>query len=226
LNIQLPLGFKSKVEQGFIAYLNNSEARNSLELAAAGHFEHNIFLAGVSGSGKTHLLKAAVAHSLLLARRAAYVPVLKMAAHLPQILEGFEQHALICLDDVQAIAGQLDAEHALFHFFNRAKAAGCCLVFSAHTMPAALSLQLPDLQSRLQQSARFTLELLDEPNKRQVVLQHAKSRGLELDDAVLDYLFSRVSRDLHTLSELLERVDRASLAAQRRVTVPFIRTLL
>lgn len=224
--MQLPLSFKAKSDQRFVDYLENNDARKSLELAAEGHFEHNIFLVGAQGSGKTHLLRAAAAHSLALGRSAAYVPVLKMANQLPQILEGFEQHSLICLDDIQALAGNKESEVALFHFFNRAKAAKACVVFSANAMPAALSIELPDLVSRLEQSVRFNLAMLDETAKRQIVLARAKGRGLELDDAVLDYLFSRVSRDLHTLSQLVDRLDHASLAAQRRITVPFIKSVL
>ncbi len=226
MSVQLPLSFKARSDQRFVDYLENHDARTSLELAAEGRFEHNIFLAGAEGAGKTHLLRAAAAHSLALGRSAVYVPVLKMAEHLPQVLEGFEQHSLICLDDVHALAGNTESEVALFHFFNRAKAAKACVIFSAKAMPAALSIELPDLVSRLEQSVRFNLALLNEAAKRQVVLQRAKGRGLELDDSVLDYLFTRVSRDLHTLSKLLDRLDHASLAAQRRITVPFIKTVL
>lgn len=226
MNKQLALSFKAGSDQRFVDYLENDDARRSLELAAEGHFEHNIFVAGGQGSGKSHLLRAAAAHALALGRSAVYVPVLKVAAHLPQVLEGFEQHALICLDDIDSIAGKSESEIALFHFFNRAQAAGARMVFSANAMPSGIGIELPDLVSRLEQSVRFNLNVLNEQAKRYVVLQRAKSRGLELDDAVLDYLFSRVSRDLHTLNQLLDRLDHASLAAQRRITVPFIKTVL
>ena len=59
-----------------------------------------------------------------------------------------------------------------------------------------------------------------------ILRQRAQTRGLELDDAVLDWLFRRVDRDLGTLTALLDRLDRASLAAQRRITVPFLRQTL
>jgi DnaA family protein len=149
-----------------------------------------------------------------------------MVTMLPEVLEGYENRQLICLDDIHALAGQSDAELAVFHFFNRCKASGARLVFSGNSMPAALGIRLPDLVSRLEQGIRFPLEGLDDAGKRQVLLQRAKQRGLELDDAALDYLFTRVSRDLHALSSLLDRLDRASLSAQRRLTVPFIRSVL
>lgn len=224
--MQLPLAFKASPDQLFINYLGNPEARVGLEQVSAGMLEHNIFLAGPPGSGKTHLLRAAVSQALVLGRRAVYMPLARIVTMLPDVLEGYENHQLICLDDVQALAGQPSAELALFDFFNRAKTSGARLVFSGNGMPASLGIHLPDLVSRLEQGIRFPLEGLDDAGKRQVLLQRAKQRGLELDDAALDYLFTRVSRDLHALSSLLDRLDQASLSAQRRLTVPFIRSVL
>ena len=54
----------------------------------------------------------------------------------------------------------------------------------------------------------------------------AYARGIVLDDAALDWLFARTERDLASLTALLDRLDRESLAAKRRVTVPFLRKLL
>ena len=224
--MQIPFSFKAKSDQRFIDFIGQEALRLMFESVAEGTHAEYIFLAGSAGSGKSHLLRACVSHSLALDRQAAYLPLKKMLLAPAEALEGFEQQGLVCLDDVHLIAGNKDAEIALFHFFNRAKAAGTQLVFSANTMPASIGISLPDLVSRLEQSVRLNVDVLDEPGKRQVILQRARQRGLEIDDAVLDYLFTRVSRDLHTLSQLLDRLDHASLAAHRRLTVPFIKTVL
>jgi len=39
-------------------------------------------------------------------------------------------------------------------------------------------------------------------------------------------LFARTQRDFGSLMTVLDRIDQASLAAKRRVTVPFLRELL
>ena len=41
-----------------------------------------------------------------------------------------------------------------------------------------------------------------------------------------DWLFRRVDRDLKSLTALLDHLDRAALAAQRRLTVPFVRGIV
>ena len=115
---------------------------------------------------------------------------------------------------------------ALFDFHNRARAAGAALLYAADLAPDALALVLPDLRSRLAQCTRIVLAPLDDAGRRRVLRERAQRRGLVLEDAALEWLLRRVGRDLAGLTALLDRLDRASLAAQRRVTVPFLRQVL
>lgn len=226
MSAQLPLAFRPGQDQRFIDFLGQDAVRAAIEQLSEGQGRHDIILVGAAGAGKTHLLRAAAGHALATGRSAAYLPMAKLVPMLPDVMADFEGHALVCIDDVQALAGNREAEIALFHFFNRARAADCRLLFAAEAMPAALGLVLPDLVSRLEQGLRLSLDVLDEHGKRQVIARRAGNRGLQLDDAVLDYLFTRISRDLHTLSAVLDRLDQASLAAQRRLTVPFVKSVL
>jgi len=226
VNTQLPLAFKAGTDHRFIDFLGQDPLRQAFEQAAEGKAAHHIFLVGAQGAGKTHLLRASAGHALALGQAAVYVPLTRAAGMLAEVLDGLNGLALVCLDDVQALAGNRAAEEALFHFYNRAGAEGMRLLFTANAMPAQLGISLPDLVSRLEQGLRLHAEVLDEFGKRRVLQRRAAGRGLQMDEAVLDYLFTRVSRDLHTLSQLLDRLDHASLAAQRRLTVPFIKSVL
>ena len=117
-------------------------------------------------------------------------------------------------------------EVALFEFHNRARAAGGGVVYLASASPLALPLVLPDLRSRLGQCTRIVLRPLDDDARREVLRDRARRRGLVLEEAAIDWLLTRTGRDLVQLLALLDRIDQASLAAQRRVTVPFLRGLL
>jgi len=110
--------------------------------------------------------------------------------------------------------------------YNRCKMDKSTLLFSAAAPPAQLGIGLPDLVSRLASCTQALLKPLDDAARRDAVRMHAQARGLVLDDAVLDWLFVHAPRDLGSLSALIERIDHAALAAQRRVTVPFLRDLL
>jgi DnaA family protein len=223
---QLPLALKFPPDQQFAGFLGQARLRELVEAVARGERGDWLYLAGPAGSGKTHLQLAACAEARRLELPARFLPLAALAGRLGEALQGGPGEGLVCLDGLDAIAGRADDELALFHFHNAARQAGARLVYSAAVMPAALGLGLPDLVSRLEQCTRLALEPLDEPGRREVLRQRAARRGLELDDGVLDYLFRRVGRDLGNLTALLDRLDRASLAAQRRLTVPFLRQIL
>jgi len=127
---------------------------------------------------------------------------------------------------VDAIAGQREDEVALFHLHNRLRDGGRVLLYAASMPPDAMPLVLPDLRSRLAQCSRWQLPQLDDAGRADLLRQRAAARGLEFDDSALEWLLRRFSRNLGNLSELFERIDHAALAAQRRLTVPFLRQVL
>lgn len=224
---QLPLALGFPPEQRFAAFHGQAALRALVESVARGEDGHWLYLSGPNGSGKTHLLLAACALARESGQAAAFLPLATVAGRLGDALQGLvDAPALVCLDGVEAIAGHSGDEVALFHAHNAARQSGARLVYAASAMPAALGLGLPDLVSRLEQCTRLPVEPLDEAGRREVLRQRAARRGLELDEPVLDYLFRRVGRDLAGLTSLLDRLDRESLAAQRRITVPFLRQAL
>ena len=185
-----------------------------------------LYLAGPPGVGKTHLLLAACATAEGAGRRAAYLPLAAAAGRLREALQALEGNDLLALDGLERIAGSREDEVALFDAHNRARAAGTTVLYAARGNPDELGLVLPDLRSRLQQCTRIVLAPLDDDGRRDVLRQRAQRRGLVLDEAALDWLLKRVDRDLVALTGVLDRLDRASLAAKRRLTVPFLRQVL
>lgn len=181
-----------------------------------------VFLWGEAGSGKSHLLQAACR----LARGAAYLPLAELSGESPELCQGLEQLELVALDEVEAVAGHADWETALFHLFNRCRQSGCRLRAAAAGPPSSLALSLPDLASRLAWGPVYQVHRLSDEQKRAALRLRAERRGMALPEEVTDYLLRRYSRDPHALFELLERLDRASLAAKRRLTVPFVRDLI
>ncbi|MBF6022672.1 DnaA regulatory inactivator Hda [Lysobacter niastensis] len=225
---QLPLTLRYPPDQRLDTFVHAPAGAAELLRALAaqdGQFD-NVYLAGPAGVGKTHLLLGTCAAAEAAARRAAYLPLIAATGRLRDALEALEGNDLIALDGLEAIAGSRDDEVALFDAHNRARAAGIRLVYSARDIPDAIGLGLPDLRSRLGQCTRITLTPLDDEGRREVLRQRAQRRGLVLEEPALDWLLKRVGRDLGGLTALLDRLDRASLAAQRRITVPFLRQTL
>jgi DnaA family protein len=185
-----------------------------------------LFVAAPAGAGKSHLALALCAAAEAAGSTAAYMPLKAAAGRLREALDALEGREVLALDGLEAIAGQREDEVALFDFHNRARAAGVGVLYTATLAPDALPLALPDLRSRLAQCARIVLSPLDDAGRRDVLRARAQRRGLVLEDAALEWLLRRVGRDLGGLTTLLDELDRASLAAQRRITVPFLRQVL
>jgi len=224
---QLPLALRYPPDQRMEAFIAPPPgAIAQLEALATQAGADWVYLAGPSGVGKTHLALAACAACEAAGRAAAYVPMKSAAGRLRDALEAFDDRALVALDGLDAIAGNREDEVALFDFHNRARAAGTGVLYTASVAPDALALTLPDLRSRLSQCTRVVLSPLDDEARREVLRERARRRGLALDEASIDWLLRRRGRDLATLTGLLDVLDRASLAAQRRITVPFLREAL
>jgi DnaA family protein len=184
-----------------------------------------LYLCGPAGSGKSHLLVSACQVAVEGGRTVQYLPLASLRDKVAAI-RGVAGSEFLALDDLGAIAGDREAEHALFDVYNRAKAEGAALLLGAEALPSQLGLSLPDLRSRLGACQQAVLKPLDDIERRAVLQRQAALRGIELDDTVLDWLFARYARDLGALLDLLDRLDQASLAAQRRITVPFLRGFL
>ncbi|EQD59190.1 DnaA regulatory inactivator Hda [mine drainage metagenome] len=184
-----------------------------------------VLFSGPPGSGKTHLLIAACQAAQAVGRRAQYLNAARLLADA-NALRALGGAELLALDDVHALAGNRDAEHALFDLYNRLRAEQASLLLAAAQPLPALALGLADLRSRLGACVQSTLSALDETARRALMQEWAGARGLQVEPAVLDWLFARAARDLGSLHALFERMDRAALAERRRITIPFLRTLL
>ncbi|OGI53963.1 MAG: DnaA regulatory inactivator Hda [Candidatus Muproteobacteria bacterium RIFCSPHIGHO2_02_FULL_60_13] len=184
-----------------------------------------MFLWGAEGSGKTHLLQAACRLAQELGMAPVYVPLADVVELTPSLLEGVEAAPLVCLDDVERAANRPEWEAALFSLVERLRTAGGMLVIGAIAPPDRLGLRLPDLVSRLAWGATYALQPLDDTQKLEAVRLRAQHRGFEMPEDVARYIPSRYPRDMRSLFGLLDRIDQASLAQQRRVTIPFLRGL-
>lgn len=227
--MQLSLSIGLRDDASFENFLpgDNSIAFTLLQSVASGEKpEGSIYLWGGVASGKTHLLQAVCHQATKSDLQVAFIPLSKWREMDVAILEGLENFSLICLDDIDVIAGNKLWEQELFHLYNRIHEKNKQLIVSATSSLQSSTLQLPDLKSRLSWGLVFQLKELSEIEKSQAMQVRAKRRGFELPENVSQYLLKRYSRDMNSLFDLLNELDKASLTAQRRLTVPFVKKWL
>jgi DnaA family protein len=211
------------VFESFFEPENSGLLMHLKSLAKVGN-ERLIWLWGVPGSGKTHLLQAACAEAGKHGRRAAYLPLKEDLQ--AGMLAGLEDFSLVCLDDVGQIAGRNDWESALFHLFNEVADAGGSLLIAADRPAARLDLELPDLKSRLNWGPVYKIEAIGNDDLPKAMALRARHRGLQLPEETSRFLLRRFPRDMQSVYRLLDTLDLASLKAQRRLTVPFVKDVL
>lgn len=225
---QLPLNLALRDDATLANYYpgDNGELVQCLAAAGGDGDDRVVYLWGGPGAGKTHLLQAVCREAGRRGQACAYLPLGELAGLCPSLLEALEQLDVVCVDDLQAIAGRADWEEAIFHLFNRCRDRCTRLVLGADASPAGIGLRLADLASRLGGGLIFHVRPLDDGQMVDALQLRARQRGLELPVDVARYLLRHYRRDMISLSSLLERLDHASLAAQRRLTIPFVRQWL
>lgn len=233
---QLALGVKLRADAVFASFWPgpNNEIVATLRTAST----VPLWLWGASGSGKTHLLQAvcaaageassgkAASGAPDAASPAAYFPLAVPRELPPEALAGFERARVLCVDDVDAAAGDLAWEGALFRLFNEASELGTRLIFAAAAPPRQSDWRLGDWRSRAAACAVYQLRELDDDGRIEALRLRAAQRGLHLPYETSEYLLKRMPRDMHSLFAILDELDEASLVAQRRLTIPFIRDAL
>lgn len=225
---QLPLGIGPRDDATFANFYpgDNQAALAALKAQAAGAAEPLVFVWGAAESGRSHLLQAACHEADDHGLRTLYLPLRELGHFPPLMLEELERVDLLAIDDIDCVLGRKRWEEGLFHCFNRMRDAARRLVISANAAPRQLAIELPDLASRLSWGAIFHLQSLDDAQRSAALQLRAHQRGLQLSDEVARYILHRGPRRLSALFSELERLDKASLSAQRRLTIPFVKQAL
>ncbi len=225
---QLPLNIQLRDDATLLSYYSgeNQEALNAVTKMAAGQGEFFLYLWGQLGVGRTHLCQAACHAAAVHNKSAFYLSLEENTQYSIDIFQGLENLDLVCIDDIDKISGNAKWEEALFHFFNRIQFQKGRLLIAADVAPKELKIHLLDLKSRLASGVTYQLHRLDDEQKISALQLRAEQRGIKLTKTVGQFLLSRCSRNMSELFNTLEKLDRASLAEQRRLTIPFIKEIL
>lgn len=186
----------------------------------------SLYLSGPGGSGKSHLLNALCHAARERGLAAFYIALKRLPEEAAASLEGLRVLDLVCVDDLDSVAGNLVWEKALFSCFNEVRGARGRLLVSSRLPLDSLDFRLPDLASRLAWGVRQKLSLPDDEGKLEILRQRARTLRIELPEDVQSYLLKHAKRDMPSLLRALEQLKEAAFAGKRKITIPLAREVL
>ncbi|MBT7307610.1 MAG: DnaA regulatory inactivator Hda [Gammaproteobacteria bacterium] len=236
MEVQLPLALSSQEHATFDNFMGGGEQPLIAQLKQIGaglnpgEWPHLLYLWGAEGSGKSHLAHATCNLLDQNQGRAMVMPLQSYGAlpddRLLRLLDGIGGVDLLVVESVDGVVGQPAWDELLFHLLNQCRDGGIAVLVTARKPIHQLQIGLPDLRSRLSEGVVGQLTPLDDQQKWKVVQQRAEARGMGISDEVVHFLMNRTARDFHALFTLLDQLDRETLVAQRKITIPFVKKLL
>ena len=181
-----------------------------------------LLLHGPQGSGKTHLMQALLKEAGESGVRAAALDALTLAVHK----RALETTPLLCLDGLDATPLDDSDTLALIRLLDARRSRAVSTLITSRKPAAQIALARPDLVTRLAGFASFGLKPLSDDDRIELLRLRANTRGLHLSSEVAHYLLKHLARDIGSLLAAIDTLDSASLAAQRRLTVPFVQDAL
>ncbi len=190
---------------------------------AAINGRHDFYLVtGPRGSGKSHLLSAVA----LEIPEAFNVDLALAKAFSPEFID-IKLPKVTLIDNVDAIAGDIPWELAVFSLFNRwYDAPSGTLIISSTPSFDRIPFERHDLNTRLGSGIFINLEPLSERDCIEALILRGKSRGYALSESVAGFMVRHCNRDMPELIALLDKLDKVQLQEKRGITVPFVKKVL
>jgi DnaA family protein len=188
--------------------------------------ESMIGLWGKSDSGKTHLINACAHFSRQRGTSFQLYDGSELAQCDADSFENLATCQVLAVDNLDVLCGIQKWEEKFYQIINSSKNEGSKLIFTLSENPSYLDCRLADFQSRLSWGLLLQLQLTGDTDIGDVIKLRAGLLGIELSKEVIAYLLVHYSRQLSTQIEILRVLDRASLSAQKKITIPLIKQTL
>lgn len=225
---QIPFQFGNNQQHELATFLQgeNHTLLHQLKSIAGNEAPHCLYLWGLQGTGKTHLLQAVSRQANEMGLHVAYIPLNQINDISVEILHDLGNLDIVCIDDLECISGHTEWQQGLTWLYNELRDNGHSLLISANISPTNILLEVDDLKSRLSWDLVYQIKPPSDELKIQILKQKAQLRSFELSDDVIEFIIRRVDRDLASLMSILDKIDHASLAAKRKITIPFVKELI
>lgn len=225
---QIPFQFGNFQKNDLVSFLtgDNQDLLKLISLISNNKATHSLYLWGESGTGKSHLLQAVCKQAADNDLHVAYIPLNQYEELSAEMLHDLGELDLVCVDNLECVAGQLEWQQGLVWLYNELRDNSHSMIMSGNKSPVNIALEVEDLKSRLSWDQVAQIKSPDDELKIAILKQKANARSFELSDEVIEFLIRRVDRNLGSLITVLDKIDHASLAEKRKITIPFVKELI
>jgi len=197
-----------------------------------------LFVYGVAGVGKTHLLNALGNELLGMSGGSLRVACVNARDFVNELIEALGERTIerwrtryravdvLMLDDVQACVGKERTQEELFHLFNGLYSLGRQMVFSADRAPSAMDGLDDRLRSRFAGGLVVEIQPPDEELRRKLFARGLAAAGIAYDAELVDYLASWSTPGAAELQVMVERLVDGARAAGASLDAVLARRLL
>ena len=225
---QIPFEFGNFQKIDFTSFIEgeNQDLLDFLNTMTKKKKNDCLYIWGSQGTGKTHLLQAACKQADDMNSQVTYIPLKQYEEFDSEIFNGLGKLDLICVDDLEFISGNLEWQQRLTLLYNEIRDNNNSIIISSTSSPKNIKIELDDLKSRLVWGQVYKINPPNDELKIEILKRKASERSFELSESVAEFLIHRTERDLNSLIKILDVIDHSSLAAKRKVTIPFVKKLI
>ena len=225
---QIPFEFGNFQKIDFTSFIEgeNQDLLDFLNTMTKKKKNDCLYIWGSQGTGKTHLLQAACKQADDMNSQVTYIPLKQYEEFDSEIFNGLGKLDLICVDDLEFISGNLEWQQRLTLLYNEIRDNNNSIIISSTSSPKNIKIELDDLKSRLVWGQVYKINPPNDELKIEILKRKASERSFELSESVAEFLIHRTDRDLNSLIKILDVIDHSSLAAKRKVTIPFVKKLI
>lgn len=198
--------------------VNGFTFRVCQEIASKPGGEYNpLFLFGHVGAGKTHLISAVGNHILKASPRArvGYVSASHFARRLREAIaenaldafrDNYAHWDVLILDDIQFLAGRVEAQEEFFHIFNALHQQGRQIIIASDKAPDRLGQLEQRLISRFASGIVAELKAPEWEARMAILRQQVQQSGVKVPDPVVSLIAMRVSDDVRKMTGSLRKI--------------------
>lgn len=185
-----------------------------------GYIYNPLFIYGLSGLGKTHLMQA-IAHEILEkdpSKKVLYITSEKFMNEMISMIENgtnqekekfrkkYRSIDVILIDDIQFIAGKKATMEEIFHTFNDLKEANKQIILSSDKPPKELKNLEERLVTRFEGGMTADIQKPDFETRVAILNHKMKGETISLPNYILEFISNNVTENIRELEGALLRV--------------------